>query len=48
MMFHLDDNEMRLLLRFYFKYYIDTAQNKTPRDMKLPWAICYDYAAYSG
>ena len=27
MMFHLDDNEMRLLLRFYFKYYIDAAQN---------------------
>ena len=32
MMFHLDDNEMRLLLRFYFKYYIGSAHNKSPRD----------------
>jgi hypothetical protein len=47
MMFRLDDNEMRLLLRFCFKYYIGAAQNKPPRVVYYPWVISYDYAAYS-
>ena len=47
MMFRLDDNEMRFLLRFCFKYYIGAAQNKPPRVVYYPWVISYNYAAYS-